>query len=108
MLGLGKKVTAMWLAQICIAAFWWTIGIMLLFHEARFWRAVEHIAWFRSRFGSSATRGWERFGREAGSVCLLAGCLLFIKLPYGMGVLGLLLALPPLIVMLCASRLARR
>ena len=90
----------MWLIQIGIAAFWWYIGILLLFREALVWEAVESVPWFRRSFGCSATRGWERFSRNAGLVCLLAGGLLFLKLPFGMGAFGLLVALPPLIFLL--------
>ncbi len=90
----------MWIAQICIAVFWWTIGMHLLFREALVWGSVERIPWFRKRFGSSATRKWERFCREAGLLCVVTGCLLFMKLPFGMGAFGLLLALPPLFFLL--------
>ena len=90
----------LWIAQIGIAAFWWYIGMLLLFREALVWRGVEHIAWFRQRFGSSATRGWERFCLHSGLICCAVGMLLFLQLPLGMGALGLLIGLPPLLFLL--------
>ena len=90
----------MWIIQICVASFWLHVGIHLLYREALVWEAVEGIPWFRRRFHSSSSRKWERFCRDAGLVCLLVGCLLFISLPFGIGVLGVLIALPPLIFLL--------
>ena len=90
----------MWLVQIGIAAFWWYVGIHLLFREAVVWATVEDIAWFRKAFISSSTRRWERFCRDAGLISLATGCLLFMTLPLGIGILGLLIAVPPLIFFL--------
>ena len=90
----------MWLAQIAIAAFWWHIGFMLLFREALVWRGVEDIAWFRRRFGSGHTRDWERSCKHFGWLCIVASSLLLLKLPFGLGALGLFLALPPLLFFL--------
>ncbi len=86
--------------QICIASFWWYIGIQLLFREAVVWATVGHIPWFRKIFHCSSTRKWERFCREAGLLCFATGGLLFISLPFGMGIFGLFVALPPLIFLL--------
>ena len=96
----ASRGRVMWIVQIVIAAFWWHIGFLLLFREALVWRGVEDIAWFRQRFGSGHTRGWERFCRHGGVICVVAGCLLFLKLPFGMGALGVFIALPPLIFLL--------
>ncbi len=90
----------MWLLQICVASFWFYIGVHLLFREAKVWATVHHIPWFRRVFGCSSCRKWERFCRDAGLVCLLIGCLLFVKLPFGMGAFGLLVALPPIVFLL--------
>ncbi len=90
----------MWLIQICIASFWWYIGVQLLFREAVAWATIDHIPWFRKTFRSGASRKWERFCREAGLLCFVTGCLLFLDLPFGLGSLGLVLALPPLIFLL--------
>lgn len=87
----------MWIIHICIAAFWWFCGVLLLFREAHVWEMVSDIPWFQRTFRSSASRKWERFSRDAGLVCLVAGCLLFIQLPFGMGAFGIVLALPPLL-----------
>ncbi len=90
----------MWLVQICIASFWWYLGMNLLFREARVWETVDHIPWFRLNFRGPSTRKWERFCRDAGLLCLATGCLLFLNLPFGMGTFGLLLCLPPLLFLL--------
>ena len=90
----------MWIIQMCIAAFWWYLGIHLLFRGTLVWASVERVAWFQRRFGGPSTRQWERFCCEAGLVCLAAGCLLFLGLPYGMGAFGLIIALPPLLFLL--------
>ena len=90
----------MWIIQICVASFWWYVGIHLLFREALVWSAVDQIPWFRRSFGCSSTRKWKRFCRDAGLICFATGCLLFLNLPYGLGVLGLLVAAPPLIIFL--------
>ena len=90
----------MWVIQICMASFWWYLGIHLLFREALVWGSVENIAWFRRRFSSSSSRKWGRFCREAGLICLAVGGLLFLSLPYGLGVFGLIVALPPLLFLL--------
>ncbi len=90
----------MWLAQVCLASFWWYLGIGLLFRGALVWRSVGEIPWFRRRFRCSSTRQWERFCRDAGLLSLATGCLLFAQLPYGIGILGPLLALPPMVFLL--------
>ena len=90
----------MWIIQICLASFWLYLGIHLLFREALVWRAFDHIPWFRKVFESASTRKWERFCRDAGLVSFTVGCLLFINLPYGMGVFGILVAVPPLVFFL--------
>ncbi|MCY3780145.1 MAG: hypothetical protein OXG78_07550 [Chloroflexi bacterium] len=90
----------MWIVQICFASFCWYIGIHLLFREAAVWTTVEGIPWFRRAFGSSSTRKWERFCRDAGLICLATGCLLFLKLPFGLGVFGVIVAAPLLVVFL--------
>lgn len=90
----------MWIVQICVASFWWYIGVHLLFREAKVWATVDQIPWFRRAFESSSTRKWERFCRDAGLICLAVGCLLFLKLPYGLGAFGVIVAMPPLIVFL--------
>lgn len=90
----------MWIVQICVASFWWYIGLLLLFRETLVWSSVGQIPWFRKTFGNSSTRKWERFSREAGMVCFAAGCLLFLKLPFGMGVFGVIVAAPPLVIFL--------
>ena len=90
----------MWIIQICIASFWWYIGIHLLFREAAVWATVDQVPWFRKSFGGASTRKWERFCRDAGLICFATGCLLFLKLPYGMGAFGVIVAAPPLILFL--------
>ena len=90
----------MWLLQIGIASFWWYVGMSLLFRETLVWARVDHIAWFRATFHGPSTRKWERFCRDAGLVCLATGCLLFLGLPNGMGVVGVLVALPSLMLRL--------
>ncbi len=87
----------MWIIQICIASFWWYIAVHLLFREAKVWRTVEHIAWFSKNFSNCASLRWERFCRDAGVLALVTGCLLFVKLPFGVGALGIIIALPPII-----------
>ena len=90
----------MWIIQICVASFWLYVGIHLLYREAFVWESVERIPWFRRTFRNSSTRKWERFCRDAGLVCLAAGCLLFINLPFGIGAFGVIIALPPLVFLL--------
>ncbi len=90
----------MWLLQICIASFWWYLGMNLLFREALVWSTVDHIAWFRLRFGGPSSRRWERFCRDAGLLCAVTGCLLFLNLPFDMGAFGLIIALPALLFLL--------
>lgn len=90
----------MWIIQICVAAFWWYLGILLLFREAAVWSTVDKHPWIRRTFGCSSSRKWERFCRDAGLISLVTGCLLFIKLPFGMGVFGILVAAPPLLAFL--------
>ncbi len=90
----------MWMIQICLASFWWYIGILLLFRGASAWEVVREISWFRSAFHSSASRKWERFCRDAGLICFVTSCLLFLNLPYGMAAFGIIIALPPLLFFL--------
>lgn len=88
----------MWIIQICVGSFWLFIGTVLLFRESMFWASVENIDWFRNRFGSPSSHKWERFCRDAGIISFTTGCLLFLSLPYGVGVLGIVLFVPPLIL----------
>lgn len=90
----------MWIVQIVVAAFWWHIGIHLLFRETLVWQSVGHIPWFRKKFADSATRRCERFCLHSGLICCVTGCLLFLKLPLGVGALGVIIALPPLLFLL--------
>lgn len=90
----------MWMVQVGVASFWWYLGVHLLFREALVWGSVAHIAWFHRRFSSSSSREWERCRRQAGLTCLATGGLLFLGLPYGLGALGLMIALPPLLFLL--------
>ncbi len=90
----------MWILHICIAAFWWYLGMNLLFREALVWATVDHIAWFRSHFRGPSTRKWERFCRDAGILCVATACLLLLNLPFGMGAFGLIAALPTLLFLL--------
>ena len=86
----------MWLVQIAVGSFWLFIGTAFLFREASMWQTVENINWFKKRFINSTTRQWERFCRDVGLICFATGCLLFLTLPYGVGVLGVILFMPPL------------
>lgn len=86
----------MWLLQIIVGSFWLFLGTAFLFREASMWQTVENIEWFRSRYRNSTTREWERFCRDVGIVCFAVGGLLFLTLPYGIGVLGVVIFLPPL------------
>lgn len=90
----------MWLVQIIIGAFWLFMGTAMLFREAAIWSTVENIDWFRNRFGNSASTQWERFCRDGGLICFAVGCLLFLTLPYGIGVLGVAIFVPPLAIFL--------
>ena len=90
----------MWIVQICLAAFWYYLGIHLLFREAKVWASVGHIPWFRRVFRCSSTRRWELFCRDAGLLSLVVGCLLFLQLPFGIGTLGVMAGLLPLVVMI--------
>ena len=90
----------MWIIQICIASFWWYVGICLVYREALVWETVGQFGWFRKTFGSSSSRKWERFCREAGLVSLVTSCLLFVSLPFGIGIFGIGFALPPLLFLL--------
>lgn len=90
----------MWILQICIASFWLYIGTILLFRQTMFWTSVENIQWFRKHFGDSTTKKWERFCRDAGIVSMFTACLLFITLPFGMGTLGVIIGIPPMLLML--------
>jgi len=88
----------MWIIQIVVGAFWLFMGTAFLFREAAMWQSVENIEWFRKRYGNSTTRKWERLCRDAGLICFVTGSLLFMTLPYGIGVLGVVLFLPPLVI----------
>lgn len=90
----------MWIIQICIASFWWYVGVHLLFRDALVWNSLAEIPRFRKVFRSPSTRKWERFCRDGGLVALSTGLLLFVTLPYGLGALGVLIALPPMIFLL--------
>lgn len=80
----------MWIIQVAVGAFWLYIGTALLFREAAMWDTVENIDWFKKNYGNSYTKKWERFCRYVGLVCLATACLLFLTLPYGIGVLGVM------------------
>lgn len=86
----------MWILQIMIGSFWLFMGTAFLFREAAMWKTVEDIEWFQRRFTNSTTHQWERFCKEVGLLSFATGCLLFLTLPYGIGVLGVILFLPPL------------
>jgi len=90
----------MWIVQICVASFWWYVGIHLLYRETLVWSAVCEIPWFRRVFPSPSSRKWERFCRDGGLVALATGALLFVTLPYGIGVFGMLVATPAMIFLL--------
>ena len=90
----------MWLIQIVVGSFWLFIGTAFLFREAAMWQSFENIEWFRKHYGSSATRKWERFCRDVGLICLATGALLFLTLPFGIGVLGVVFFLSPLVIFL--------
>lgn len=85
----------MWLIQICIASFWLYMGTIFLFRQSMFWTSVQNIEWFRNQFGDSTTRKWEKFCRDIGILSMAAACLLFITLPYGVGVLGVIVGFLP-------------
>ncbi len=82
----------MWLLQICVASFWWYVGIHLLFREALVWTAVADIPWVNKIFPGPSSRKWERFCRDGGLITLATGALLFITLPFGIGVFGVIVA----------------
>ena len=90
----------MWIIQICVAAFWWYVGVHLLFRDTLVWNSFGEIPWVRRIFHNPSTRRWERFCRDGGLIALVAGGLLFFTLPFGIGALGIILAAPPLLVML--------
>ena len=90
----------MWLVQIGVASFWWYIAIHLLYREALVWSTVRQIPWFRKTFPGPSSRKWERFCRDCGTVALATGALLFITLPFGMGVFGILVATPAMLFLL--------
>ena len=90
----------MWIIQICIASFWWYVGIHLLFRDTLVWNTFGEIPWVRKVFGGPSTRKWERFCRDGGFIALVTGGLLFVTLPMGIGVLGIILAVPPLLFLL--------
>jgi hypothetical protein len=90
----------MWIVQICVASFWWYVGIHLLFRDALVWTTVGEIPWFHKVFHGPSSRRWERFCRDGGLVALSTGGLLFITLPYGIGVFGVIIAAPAMIFLL--------
>lgn len=90
----------MWIVQIGLASFWWYVGIHLLFRDTLVWNSFGEIPWARKAFGGPSTRKWERFCRDAGLVALATGGLLFITLPFGIGVFGIVIAAPPLLFLL--------
>ena len=90
----------MWIIQICVASFWWYVGVHLLFRDAHVWTAVGEIPWVRKIFHGPSTRKWERFCRDGGLIALTAGSLLFITLPYGVGACGVIIALPAMVFLL--------
>lgn len=90
----------MWLIQIAIGSFWLFIGTAFLFRESVMWETVEDIEWFRKHYGNSTSRKWERFCRDMGLICFAVGSLLFCTLPFGVGVLGVVIFLPPLFIFL--------
>lgn len=90
----------MWIVQICVASFWWYVGIHLLYREALVWSAVREIPWFRKTFAGPSSRKWERFCRDGGLVALACGALLFVTLPFGIGVFGIMVAASALIFLL--------
>lgn len=89
----------MWILQIIVGAFWFYISTALLFREHLVWTSVENIDWFKKRYHNSTTRDWERFCRETGWVCLAIGCLLFLTLPFGVGVVGIILFVSSVLIM---------
>lgn len=89
----------MWLLQIIVASFWLYMGTCLLYREAMFWNSVKNIAWFRDYFGGSTSRRWERFAHDSGILCIVVSFMLFMTLPYGVGVLGAMVAYPAMILM---------
>lgn len=90
----------MWIVQIGLASFWWYVGIHLLFRDTLVWNSIGEIPRARKMFGGPSTRKWERFCRDGGLVALATGGLLFITLPFGIGVFGILIAAPPLLFLL--------
>ncbi len=90
----------MWIVQIGLASFWWYVGIHLLFRDALVWNSIGEIPRMRKMFGGPSTRKWELFCRDGGLVALATGGLLFITLPFGIGVFGILVAAPPLLFLL--------
>lgn len=90
----------MWLIQIAVASFWWYVGVHLLFRDTLVWNRFGDIPWVRAAFRSPATRRWERFCRDGGFIALATGALLFITLPFGIGLFGIVIAAPPLLFLL--------
>ena len=90
----------MWVIQIGLASFWWYLGIHLLFRDTLVWNTFGEIPWARQVFGGPSTRKWERFSRDGGLIALVTAGLLFVTLPMGIGVLGIILAVPPLLFLL--------
>ncbi len=90
----------MWIIQICVASFWWYVGVHLLFRDALVWNTFGEIPRVRQVFGGPHTLKWERFCRDGGLLALATGGLLFVTLPFGIGLFGLIIAVPPLIFLL--------
>ena len=90
----------MWIIQICVASFWWYVGIHLLFRDALVWNTFGEIPWARKAFRGPHTRKWELFCRDAGLLALATGGLLFVTLPFGIGAFGIMIALPPVLFLL--------
>ena len=90
----------MWIVQICVASFWWYVGVHLLFRDALVWNAFGDIPWVRRVFPGPSSRKWERFCRDGGLIALATGALLFITLPFGLGLFGVIVASPALLFLL--------
>ena len=89
----------MWLIQIVVGAFWFYISTALLFRGYLVWTSVENIDWFKKRYRNSTTREWERFCSDAGWVSLAVGSLLFLTLPFGIGVFSTMIILSSVLLM---------
>ena len=89
----------MWMIQIIIGAFWFYASTALLFREHLVWESVENINWFKNRYHNSTSRSWEQFCRDTGLISLAIACLLFITLPFGMGIVGVIIFVSTLLLM---------